>query len=180
MKIKNIEREGAWQVPKLLNHYRYRLGFLVNSKSHGRILFICLNPSTASLTTSDPTVDVFCRGFAVHNGFRELEVANIFGYRSTNKQALCSVNDPVGPENDHNIKKTVREADKVVIAWGKYFHDKIRSRAIEVLKIIRGNAKLPIYMIGQNKDYSPKHPIFQKAHGRLIPITKDSIDKYIL
>ena len=172
MKIKKITRKGAWQIPKLLNHYRYRLGFEVNEKGKGRILFVCLNPSTASLDTTDTTVDVFCKSFAIHNGFKELEIVNLFAYRSKDKKKLLNHIDVIGPENNQHILDAVNEADKIVIAYGKYFHNKIRNRANDVCQMIKNRARCPICVIKLNKDGSQTHPLYKDTHKDFIPITK--------
>lgn len=173
---KNIKRIGAWQVPKILNHYRYRLGFVVNKNGKGRILFVCLNPSTASRDTTDTTVDVFCTAFARNNGFKELEIVNIFAYRSKDKKKLLGENiDSIGPDNNKHILKSINEADAIVVAYGKYFHDRIKDRADEVFKMIKSKAKCPIYVIAWNRDGTPAHPLYKNTKKPLIPISEEPI-----
>jgi hypothetical protein len=165
-----ITRVNAWQKPKRLLEYRYRLGFQVNPKGKGRILFIGLNPSTASLYTTDPTVDSFCRGIAYYQGFHEMEIINLFALRSTDRKGLLQVTDPVGRWNNHSTREALQEADLVVTAWGAYFHPIIRERAQQVLQLLTTSSKCAIHCIGRNKDGSPTHPLYQNIKCRLISI----------
>ncbi len=170
------QRIEAWQVPRRLGRFRYRLGFLVNPAGRGRLLFVGLNPSTASLAETDPTVDVFCRGLAVRNGFRKLEIVNLFGYRSTDKSALPAVPDPVGRMNDRHLAAAVRAADAVLVGWGKYFHPLVRSRADCILALLATAARGPLLAVGVNGDGSPRHPLYQRVDRALRPFAGRSPD----
>jgi len=143
------------------------LRFEVNPAGSGRLLFIGLNPSTASLRRSDPTVDVFCRAFASRAGYRELEVANLFALRSTDKRALLRARDPIGPECDAHLVAAVREATAILFAWGAHFHSLIAARAKFVEKLVRENARATIYIIARNTDRSPAHPLYRPLSARL-------------
>ncbi len=166
-----IQRTNAFQVPTRLRQYRYRLRFEINPTGQGRFLFVGLNPSTASLTRRDPTVDVFCRAFALRAGYRELEIANLFALRSTDKTALLRANRPVGPECNQHLVAATKEADAVLMAWGMHFHEKVAKRAAEVEKLLRQNANCPLLIIARNADSSPTHPLYRRHDTPLIQIS---------
>jgi hypothetical protein len=72
--------------------YRYSLWRRVG-ESRRRVLFVMLNPSTADAIVDDPTIRR-CMGFARTWGFGELEVCNLFAYRSPCPSALLRPADP--------------------------------------------------------------------------------------
>ena len=170
MPVRSVQRINAWQCPLNLNNHRYRLGFEINPRGRGRVLFIGLNPSTATLTTTDSTVDTFCKGIAFNKGFREMEIINLFAYRSTSKNALLKVKDPIGAKNNHFTRIAVSSADLIVAAWGQYFHPTICERALDVLTIIREHHTCPIRAITLNADGSPAHPLYKRTNSSLIAL----------
>src|ERR1051326_3107500 len=92
--------------------YRYTLTRAWND-GKDRLLFIMLNPSTATAEIFDPTVRR-CYGWARDWDFGALEVCNLYALRSTDPKGLGLVSDPVGPENDAHIMEACGRA-KVVI-----------------------------------------------------------------
>ncbi|MBS3096822.1 DUF1643 domain-containing protein [Candidatus Woesearchaeota archaeon] len=154
----NIE---GWQVPNELVEYRYRLGFEVNPNGKKCMTFIGLNPSDAHYDYRlknlklDKTAYI-CSEFSLNEGFREVELLNLFAYRHKEKGVLLKVEDPLGENNDEFIKNAVEKADKIVVAWGRYFNSKIYERAKEVEKILKP-PKNKVYCIRKNQDGSPTH-----------------------
>ncbi|MFO0974480.1 MAG: DUF1643 domain-containing protein [Phycisphaerae bacterium] len=165
-----VVRIHAWQTPARLARYRYRLGFEINSAGRGRALFIGLNPSTASLTRRDPTVDVCCRGLALRAGFRELEMCNLFALRSTDKSALATAPDPVGPAHDAHLRAALRTADAVVLCWGRLFHPRVAERVAAVSRLL-AQCAAPRFVIAWNDDGSPRHPLYQPLDRPLVLIS---------
>ena len=83
------------------------------------VMFIMLNPSTATETIDDPTVRK-CRRYAQQWDFNTLIVTNIMAYRATQPKALLSVADPVGPENLSRIHTLIKmQRPLVICAWGR-------------------------------------------------------------
>ncbi|MCK6457987.1 MAG: DUF1643 domain-containing protein [Phycisphaerae bacterium] len=165
---RTIQRIGAWQAPRRLRRFRYRLGFIVNPAGRGRALAIGLNPSTASLGRRDPTVDACCRSLAVRAGARELEMANLFALRSTDKRALIAAPDPIGPKNDCHLARACREADLIIAAWGAAFHPRIADRIAVVERIIAQHARAPVFAIAYNRDGTPAHPLYRPLDQPLL------------
>ena len=83
------------------------------------VMFIMMNPSTATEDIDDPTVKK-CRGYAEQWGYNDLIVTNIMAYRATHPKALLTVDDPVGPENLRRIRTLIEmQRPLVICAWGR-------------------------------------------------------------
>lgn len=136
------------------SRYRYRLRRLWLLGA-GRVVWVMLNPSTADAVKNDPTIER-CTRFAQRWGYRELEVVNIFAFRSTDPAGLLTLADPVGPENDRHIVEAVLGADRVVAAWGK--HGAYMDRGAKVAAMLAGECRLVALAV--NADGSPRHPLY--------------------
>ena len=78
--------------------YRYTLTRTWDEGA-GRVLFIMLNPSTATEVQNDPTVER-CERRARTLGYGAFRVCNIFAYRATDPRDMRAQADPNGPGND--------------------------------------------------------------------------------
>lgn len=126
--------------------------------------FIMLNPSTANDHDDDPTIRR-CIRFAQEWGYGGLLVVNLFALVSSDPKKLLTEPDAVGgSENDFAIIKAVNNSDIVVCAWGSF--KEAQKRAKEVLQLLRMGCC--VYCLGQNKDGSPKHPLYIKADTKPI------------
>ena len=136
--------------------YRYLLGRRVGS-SRSRVLFIMLNPSTATDTKSDQTI-TRCTNFARAWGYGTMEVVNLFAFKSTNPAGLWKVKGPVGKRNNTFIRDAVSKADRVILAWsGEFAKDpKFKKRAARVLQIVCKVTRP--YHLGFTKTGEPRHP----------------------
>jgi len=108
------------------------------------VLMIGLNPSTADATNNDPTIRR-CIGFARDWGFGGVWVLNLFAFRATHPSDLKAAVDPVGPRNDHWIRRMARSVDRLVAVWGNdgaFLDRSARVRAMlgDRLAVIRLNA----------------------------------------
>lgn len=139
--------------------YRYRL---IREWGPGPVTcFVMLNPSTADATVDDPTIRR-CIAFAKSWGCGSLVVVNLFAYRTPKPALLRVAVDPVGPENDQNIREVVEQAAMVVAAWG---NDGIyRDRDREVLALL----KAPL-CLGITNRKAPRHPLYLRGDTRLVP-----------
>jgi hypothetical protein len=68
-----------------------------------RALFIMLNPSTATEFQNDPTVER-CERRARALGYGAFRVTNIFAWRATDPRDMRAAPDPVGAENDRDLR----------------------------------------------------------------------------
>ena len=121
-----------------------------------KVLFVMLNPSTATEVQNDPTVER-CERRARALGYGAFRVCNIFAYRATDPKVMRAQTDPVGPANDAAILAGADWADTVVCAWGTHGAHKGRGAAVEAL--LRATGK-PLYHLGISKEGHPKHPLY--------------------
>ncbi len=135
--------------------YRYELTRAWNATGQ-KVLFVMLNPSTATEFQNDPTVER-CERRARALGFGAFRVANIFAYRATDPKVMRGMADPIGPENDAAIADGAAWADRVICAWGS--HGAHLGRGIAVEKLLRATAK-PLLHLGLTKGFQPKHPLY--------------------
>jgi hypothetical protein len=88
--------------------YRYSLSRVWNPQKE-KVVFICLNPSTADENIDDPTLKR-CIDYAKrwsNEKYGCLEMVNLFAYRSTDFNQLKKVSDPIGQQNDTYIINTI-------------------------------------------------------------------------
>ena len=135
--------------------YRYSLT-RVWDPAGGKVLFVMLNPSTATEVQNDPTVER-CERRARALGFGAFQVTNIFAWRDTDPRKMRAAAEPVGPENDATILAGVDWADQVVAAWGTHGEHLGRGPAVETL--LRASES-PVYHLGLSKAGHPKHPLY--------------------
>ena len=121
-----------------------------------RVLFVMLNPSTATEAQNDPTVERCERRARAlgHGGFR---VCNIFAWRDTDPKAMRAVPDPVGPRNDAAIAESCLWADAIVCAWGT--HGAHLDRGPQVERLMRATGR-PLTHLGLTRDGHPRHPLY--------------------
>ncbi len=135
--------------------YRYQLTREWRAEA-GKVLFVMLNPSTATEFQNDPTVER-CERRARALGFGAFRVVNIFAFRATDPKVMRAASDPIGPENDNAIIESVAWADRVICAWGGHGSFLGRGRLVEGL--IRSCGK-ELSHLGLTKDGMPKHPLY--------------------
>ena len=135
--------------------YRYALTRVWDDTGQ-RILFIMLNPSTATEMQNDPTVER-CERRARTLGYGAFRVTNIFAWRDTDPRDMRAAIDPVGPDNDKAIADGTRWADRIVAAWGT--HGAHLARGPQVADMLFASGQ-PVYTLGLTKHGHPKHPLY--------------------
>ena len=138
--------------------YRYSLWREWNINAPN-LVFIMLNPSKADESIDDPTLRR-CINFAKSWGCGSLKVVNLFAYRSVSPSDLKRVNDPIGKQNNLYLKKAIKSADKVVVAWGN--NGKLMQRDRAVLQLLSKHNLQP-YCLGTTQEGSPRHPLYVKS-----------------
>ncbi|WP_424967979.1 DUF1643 domain-containing protein [Dinoroseobacter sp. S375] len=135
--------------------YRYALTRIWEPEG-GRILFVMLNPSTATEVQNDPTVER-CERRARALGYGGFRVCNIFAWRDTDPKAMRAAADPVGPANDAAILEGAEWAETVLCAWGT--HGAHLDRGPAVARLLRQTDR-PLTHLGLSKAGHPKHPLY--------------------
>ena len=135
--------------------YRYSLTRVWDPAGR-RVLFVMLNPSTATEVQNDPTVER-CERRARALGFGAFRVTNIFAFRETDPRLLRRAAEPVGPDNDAALLEGAAWADQVIAGWGAHGEHLDRGRAVEAL--LRG-AGAPLFHLGLTKAGHPRHPLY--------------------
>jgi len=135
--------------------YRYLLTRLWDPAAP-RLLFVMLNPSTASETRNDPTV-ARCEARARAMGQGAVRVANLFAFRATDPRALRTATAPLGPENDRLLAESALWADHVICAWGN--HGAHLRRAAAVCSLLRASGR-PLWHLGLTQAGQPRHPLY--------------------
>lgn len=135
--------------------YRYSLTRTWDADG-GRVLFVMLNPSTATEVQNDPTVER-CERRARALGYGAFRVANIFAWRETDPRLMRAAADPVGPENDAAILEGAGWADMIVAAWGAHGAHLDRGPAVAELLFSTGR---PVHHLGLTRGGHPKHPLY--------------------
>lgn len=121
-----------------------------------RLLFVMLNPSTATEVQNDPTVER-CERRARALGFGGFRVCNIFAWRDTDPRNMRTAKDPIGPENDQIIHDACQWADQIICAWGTHGAHLQRGPAVETL--MRASCD-HLFHLGLSKAGHPKHPLY--------------------
>ncbi len=134
--------------------YRYALTRIWGTGP--RVLFVMLNPSTATEVQNDPTVER-CERRARALGYGGFRVCNIFAWRDTDPRAMRAAADPVGPANNAAIRDGALWADAIVCAWGTHGAHLDRGRQVEALLRATGRT---LTHLGLSKDGHPKHPLY--------------------
>jgi hypothetical protein len=136
--------------------YRYTL-WRVWDPGKPLLMFVGLNPSTATDIENDPTV-TRCIDYARRWGFGGLVMMNLFAFRATDPKEMKGVADPVGPENDAALEEQAQRAGLVIAAWGT--HGTHHGRARKVIDSgILGDYKVLCVTGGGH----PGHPLYLPA-----------------
>jgi len=135
--------------------YRYALT-RVWDKGGDKVLFVMLNPSTATEVQNDPTVER-CERRSRALGFGSFRVCNIFAWRATDPRDMRAQPDPVGPGNDAAISLGCDWADTIICAWGT--HGAHLERGAKVEHLMRATGQ-PLLHLGLSKAGHPKHPLY--------------------
>lgn len=135
--------------------YRYSLR-RVWDRNGPRVMFVMLNPSTATETQNDPTIER-CERRARALGFGGFVATNIFAWRDTHPARLRQTSEPVGPANDGSVLQGAAWADMTIAAWG--IHGLFCNRGAEVEALLRG-AGHRLHHLGLTKAGLPRHPLY--------------------
>lgn len=130
-----------------------------------KLVFIMLNPSTATDEVDDPTV-AGCMKRGRMWGYGSLTVLNLFQYRSTDPKALRQIDDPVGPASARWLLLGGADAAMTVAAWGNHGTTKgiERSRCCEVIAFLCGTLGRALHALRLTQAGQPEHPLYIPHH----------------
>jgi hypothetical protein len=151
--------------------YRYRLERA--GPGAGQTTVIMVNPSTADAVENDATIRKLL-GFGRRYGWGKIVVGNLFAYRATDVRELGKPADPVGPDNDRHLLDMVREADRLVVAWGPVAKQPkhLRKRFARLLEMASLASRQPMSIGAPAKDGHPCHPLMLPYERTLQPWTR--------
>ena len=144
--------------------YRYSLTRSWNQDGR-RLLYIMLNPSTATELANDPTIER-CERRARMLGYGGFRVCNLFALRETDPSRLKRAPSPEGPDNRAQILAAVDWADDVLCAWG--VHGAHRGQGRSVLELLLVSSK-PLLALGVTGSGHPRHPLYVSYRSRPAP-----------
>lgn len=163
--------------------YRYALGR--HWHDHGAppnksrlMVFVMLNPSTASGLVDDPTIRR-CITFAEREILNGILVVNLFGFRSTKPRGLLDTKDPIGPQNDRMVRWALSHPDVAlaVAAWGHIsvtgvlrLAEMARQRVLDMPPPHDGGARYPFSCLGLTDvaPFEPRHPLMLRSDAPLV------------
>ena len=152
---------GSGAVFSPCERYRYKLWRVWDpARPLGCVMFLMLNPSTATDAEDDPTIRR-CVGYARSWGYGGLYVGNLFAYRATDPTELRRAADPVGPDNDRALRAMVVQAALLVTAWGNH-GARYGRRVQEVLGLVEQT----LYCLRPLSTGQPAHPLRQRKDIR--------------
>lgn len=136
--------------------HRYTLFREWGDKNKRAVLFLLLNPSTATDEQDDPTIRR-CIGYAKSWGFGRMMIGNIFAYRSTCPLGMKLADDPVGVSNDLYLGAMAGEAHLIVAGWGN--HGKFMERGDRMREVFGER----LHCLSMTKANEPGHPLYLKG-----------------
>lgn len=157
----------AWATYSKCERYRYVLGRFWDEDKPWLVACL-LNPSTATENVLDPTLRRV-EGFAKRDNYGGFIVVNCFAYRSTNRKALFTVDDPIGERNDEAIVESINNLDfvKVVAGWGNPDNKKISKRMKHVFNLPLNIFYWHTFGSLTKRGY-PRHPLYLSAYTKII------------
>lgn len=135
--------------------YRYSLTRVWNTQAP-RLLYIMLNPSTATEEANDPTIER-CERRARYLEFGSFRVVNLFALRETSPARLKQARRPVGPDNLIQVGAALDWTNDVICAWG--VHGTHRGQDATIAGLLAACGK-PVRALGVTKDGHPRHPLY--------------------
>lgn len=145
--------------------YRYLLVHRWEPRQPERpCMWIALNPSIADELRLDNTLTRI-RSFSTAAGFNTFYMTNLFALVSTDLETMKRSPEPVGGNNDDQIRRVADRIPTIFIAWGTHGHHQQRDR--KVIQLLAQVGRRELRCFGINKAGSPKHPLY--LSGKLKP-----------
>jgi hypothetical protein len=130
-----------------------------------RVLWILLNPSTATATEEDPTLRRLI-AFSRSWNYGSLAVVNLFSLRATQPSELARAVDPIGPKTDEHIRRAISGAGQIVLGWGALGN--LRGRDLTLFELLQ-QANRTACCLGFTSQGAPRHPLYIRREAPLVP-----------
>lgn len=178
----NSDHRGA--ILSVCERFRYRLWRKWGDGGKGSLVFLMLNPSTADAMQEDPTVRK-CMGFANRNGYKGIEIINLFAFRTPKPSMLRTEGYVIGVENDRHIKAVLSSNADVVLAWGRHPFPSERLRQVRrlILKLNESDSHVEhlghgnhFWTLGMNKGGTPAHPLMLGYQNKMERKNEDEVN----
>ncbi len=145
--------------------YRYVLAWPTGLDNELYALFILANPSTATPSDTDPTVDR-CIDYAKRWGYGWARVVNVRAWRETNPKLVPADDDrAIGFSNGGHIVEQAHFAEIIICGWGKLGG----TAGLRCLQLLHDECFEP-HALKLNKDGSPQHPLYLRADAIPFPL----------
>lgn len=131
------------------------------------LLFVGLNPSTATEYQDDPTIRRVAR-FAQDWNFGGLFVGNLFSLVTPYPKRLEMEHDHAA--NDAALRNMKEICGEVLVGWG-HFGALAGTRPADVMALVGK----PVYCLGTTKDGWPKHPLYLRADTQRIEYERGTL-----
>jgi hypothetical protein len=141
--------------------YRYCLHRFWKSYLNKRLVFVLLNPSTATEEVDDPTI-IRCRNRALKGNYYGVTVINLFAFRATDPNEMKKANEPTGGyQNIEILKDNLSCAQKgtadIICGWG--CHGSFKNQDKEFISWFKHYGIQPM-ALRVTKDGHPAHPLY--------------------
>jgi hypothetical protein len=143
------------------NKYRLVL-WRIWDESKPKVMYIGLNPSTANATKNDNTITKLVK-VSNHNGFGGFYMLNLYSYVTPHPEELKGNWEIMDGINNKKLLEYSGMASKIVFCWGNF--KEAQEKAYELKHAFQQDA----WCFKQNKNGSPKHPLYCKDDSVLIP-----------
>lgn len=154
----NVTKGACFDESRKNRYYLFRIW----DKSKPMVSFIGLNPSTANEHNNDNTITKVMK-IAAHNGYGGVYMLNLYSCVTAYPDEIDSKDSKAIRINAVFIEEFTK--NDVVFCWGNFKQAQEISRGV----IQKFNNTL---CIAQNKNGSPKHPLYCKDDSKLIPFNK--------
>ncbi|MCF8346327.1 MAG: DUF1643 domain-containing protein [Bacteroidales bacterium] len=181
-----VETESIEAVFSSDKCYRYRLTVeyrdtLLDRERRNSVAVILKNPSAADEKMADATIRKV-ETFVYHrfSDVRWVHILNIFAYRATDpgdlnrmfrQEGAMSV---IGMENDHFIRSTLTESDRVILSWGNHSGiDRVlyEERIYRVKQVLQELPAGKLYVVeGRQKTKHPLHGLMWGYDYAIAPV----------
>lgn len=144
--------------------YRYELVRRWGYGAHAT--FVLLHPSTTPVNEDDATIAA-CTAFARRWKLGAMVIVNLYAMRSQTLENIDADVDPIGPENDHYLRRHILTAARhdmpLVFGWGR----RATPERASWVRSFRGADRALAFGVDCGQ---PMHPLLAATRARPLPL----------